>query len=105
MKRKKKTKQYSFPHSFQQEHGALKAFFDTIMANGGYVLNDIKNYSKVTILAPSNEAWENPAIEHIRKYVSDWWLFFFFCCCFYVCIMISLISDPLLSEQNESNVE
>ncbi|XP_073819047.1 fasciclin 1 Fas1 domain-containing isoform X17 [Musca autumnalis] len=52
---------------FLQEHGALKAFFDTIMANGGYVLNDIKNYSKVTILAPSNEAWENPAIEHIRN--------------------------------------
>ncbi|XP_059217985.1 fasciclin-1 isoform X3 [Stomoxys calcitrans] len=52
---------------FLQEHGALKAFFDTIMSNGGYVLNDIKNYTKVTILAPSNEAWENPALANIRN--------------------------------------
>uniref|UniRef100_A0A1I8PTQ3 FAS1 domain-containing protein n=1 Tax=Stomoxys calcitrans TaxID=35570 RepID=A0A1I8PTQ3_STOCA len=55
-----------FLQSFK-EHGALKAFFDTIMSNGGYVLNDIKNYTKVTILAPSNEAWENPALANIRN--------------------------------------
>uniref|UniRef100_A0A1I8PTN7 FAS1 domain-containing protein n=1 Tax=Stomoxys calcitrans TaxID=35570 RepID=A0A1I8PTN7_STOCA len=56
-----------FLQSFKIEHGALKAFFDTIMSNGGYVLNDIKNYTKVTILAPSNEAWENPALANIRN--------------------------------------
>lgn len=37
---------------------------------GGEVLDDINNLGEVTILAPSNEAWNVPAINNIIRYLN-----------------------------------
>ncbi|XP_068155177.1 fasciclin-1 isoform X5 [Drosophila tropicalis] len=49
------------------ENGALRKFYEAIMDNGGAVLNDINNLSEVTILAPSNEAWNATSINNIVR--------------------------------------
>ncbi|XP_070137654.1 fasciclin-1 isoform X2 [Drosophila bipectinata] len=47
------------------ENGALRKFYEVIMDNGGAVLDDINNLSEVTILAPSNEAWNSSKINNL----------------------------------------
>lgn len=49
------------------ENGALRKFYEVIMDNGGAVLDDINNLSEVTILAPSNEAWNSSNINNILR--------------------------------------
>ncbi|XP_032305911.1 fasciclin-1 isoform X12 [Drosophila ananassae] len=56
-----------FLQSFKEnsENGALRKFYEVIMDNGGAVLDDINNLSEVTILAPSNEAWNSSKINNL----------------------------------------
>ncbi|XP_041565165.1 fasciclin-1 isoform X3 [Drosophila elegans] len=49
------------------ENGALRKFYEVIMDNGGAVLDDINNLSEVTILAPSNEAWNSSNINNVLR--------------------------------------
>ncbi|XP_034661750.1 fasciclin-1 isoform X10 [Drosophila subobscura] len=49
------------------ENGALRKFYEVIMDNGGEVLDDITNLSEVTILAPSNDAWNASLIENLLR--------------------------------------
>ncbi|XP_023035373.1 fasciclin-1 isoform X1 [Drosophila willistoni] len=49
------------------KNGALRKFYEAIMDNGGAVLDDINNLSEVTILAPSNEAWNATSINNILR--------------------------------------
>ncbi|KAH8306310.1 hypothetical protein KR018_007383 [Drosophila ironensis] len=49
------------------ENGALRKFYEVIMDNGGAVLDDINNLSEVTILAPSNDAWNSSKINNILR--------------------------------------
>nr|XP_017026739.1 fasciclin-1 isoform X2 [Drosophila kikkawai] len=58
-----------FLQSFKEnaENGALRKFYEVIMDNGGAVLDDINNLSEVTILAPSNEAWNSSNINNILR--------------------------------------
>ncbi|XP_067618516.1 fasciclin-1 isoform X2 [Eurosta solidaginis] len=49
------------------ENGALRKFYDVIMDNGGEVLTDISNLGEITILAPSNDAWEAKEIQNIIR--------------------------------------
>ncbi|KAI8122940.1 Fasciclin-1 [Lucilia cuprina] len=51
----------------ENENGALRKFLEVIMDIGGQVLDDINNFGDVTILAPSNEAWNNSAINNIIR--------------------------------------
>ncbi|XP_032595687.1 fasciclin-1 isoform X6 [Drosophila grimshawi] len=56
------------------ENGALRKFYEVIMDAGGAVLEGINNLSEVTILAPSNEAWNISSIDNIirdRKRMTD----------------------------------
>ncbi|XP_060650756.1 fasciclin-1 isoform X4 [Drosophila nasuta] len=56
------------------ENGALRKFYEVIMDAGGGVLEGINNLSEVTILAPSNEAWNISSIDNIvrdRKKMTD----------------------------------
>ncbi|XP_064549348.1 fasciclin-1 isoform X3 [Drosophila montana] len=56
------------------ENGALRKFYEVIMDAGGAVLEGINNLSEVTILAPSNEAWNVSSIDNIirdRKKMTD----------------------------------
>ncbi|XP_023170275.2 fasciclin-1 isoform X9 [Drosophila hydei] len=56
------------------ENGALRKFLEVIMDAGGAVLDGINNLSEVTILAPSNEAWNTSSIDNIirdRQRMSD----------------------------------
>ncbi|KRF83539.1 uncharacterized protein Dvir_GJ24396, isoform I [Drosophila virilis] len=56
------------------ENGALRKFYEVIMDAGGAVLEGINNLSEVTILAPSNEAWNISSIDNIirdRKKMTD----------------------------------
>ncbi|XP_017962953.1 fasciclin-1 isoform X14 [Drosophila navojoa] len=56
------------------ENGALRKFLEVIMDSGGAVLDGINNLSEVTILAPSNEAWNTSSIDNIvrdRKRMTD----------------------------------
>ncbi|XP_017847725.1 fasciclin-1 isoform X4 [Drosophila busckii] len=56
------------------ENGALRKFYEVIMDAGGAVLEGINNLSEVTILAPSNEAWNVSSIDNIirdRKRMTD----------------------------------
>ncbi|XP_034130458.1 fasciclin-1 isoform X15 [Drosophila guanche] len=58
-----------FLKSFKEngENGALRKFYEVIMDNGGEVLDDITNLSEVTILAPSNDAWNASLIENLLR--------------------------------------
>ncbi|XP_017111178.1 fasciclin-1 isoform X2 [Drosophila elegans] len=58
-----------FLQSFKEnaENGALRKFYEVIMDNGGAVLDDINNLSEVTILAPSNEAWNSSNINNVLR--------------------------------------
>ncbi|XP_037891845.1 fasciclin-1 isoform X3 [Glossina fuscipes] len=47
------------------KNGALRRFYEVIMEIGGEVLDDINSLGDVTILAPSNEAWNASNIENI----------------------------------------
>ncbi|XP_065722888.1 fasciclin-1 isoform X4 [Drosophila suzukii] len=49
------------------ENGALRKFYEVIMDNGGAVLDDINSLSEVTILAPSNEAWNSSNINNVLR--------------------------------------
>lgn len=49
------------------ENGALRKFYDVIMDNGGEVLTDISNLGEITILAPSNDAWEAKDVQNIIR--------------------------------------
>ncbi|EDW67873.1 fasciclin-1 isoform X7 [Drosophila virilis] len=65
-----------FLQSFKDngENGALRKFYEVIMDAGGAVLEGINNLSEVTILAPSNEAWNISSIDNIirdRKKMTD----------------------------------
>ncbi|EDV94323.1 GH20264 [Drosophila grimshawi] len=65
-----------FLQSFKDngENGALRKFYEVIMDAGGAVLEGINNLSEVTILAPSNEAWNISSIDNIirdRKRMTD----------------------------------
>ncbi|XP_017874314.1 PREDICTED: fasciclin-1 isoform X13 [Drosophila arizonae] len=65
-----------FLQSFKDngENGALRKFLEVIMDSGGAVLDGINNLSEVTILAPSNEAWNTSSIDNIvrdRKRMTD----------------------------------
>ncbi|KAH8388654.1 hypothetical protein KR093_011727 [Drosophila rubida] len=56
------------------ENGALRKFYEVIMDAGGGVLQGINDLSEVTILAPSNEAWNISSIDNIvrdRKKMTD----------------------------------
>ncbi|XP_034488533.1 fasciclin-1 isoform X2 [Drosophila innubila] len=56
------------------ENGALRKFYEVIMDAGGEVLDGIAKMSEVTILAPSNEAWNVSSIDNIvrdRKRIVD----------------------------------
>ncbi|KAM8703079.1 hypothetical protein ACLKA7_005417 [Drosophila subpalustris] len=56
------------------ENGALRKFYEVIMDAGGAVLDGINSLSEVTILAPSNEAWNISSIDNIvrdRKRMTD----------------------------------
>lgn len=52
----------------ENENGALRKFLEVIMDIGGQVLDDINNFGDVTILAPSNEAWNSSAIDNIIRF-------------------------------------
>lgn len=52
----------------ENENGALRKFLEVIMDIGGQVLDDINNFGDVTILAPSNEAWNRSAIDNIIRF-------------------------------------
>ncbi|XP_017076489.1 fasciclin-1 isoform X3 [Drosophila eugracilis] len=58
-----------FLQSFKEnaENGALRKFYEVIMDNGGAVLDDINSLSEVTILAPSNEAWNSSNINNVLR--------------------------------------
>ncbi|KAM7361182.1 fasciclin 1 Fas1 domain-containing isoform 4-T10 [Cochliomyia hominivorax] len=57
-----------FLQSFKEnENGALRKFLEVIMDIGGQVLDDINNFGDVTILAPSNEAWNSSRINNIIR--------------------------------------
>ncbi|XP_033162034.1 fasciclin-1 isoform X11 [Drosophila mauritiana] len=49
------------------ENGALRKFYEVIMDNGGAVLDDINSLTEVTILAPSNEAWNSSNINNVLR--------------------------------------
>ncbi|XP_055908400.1 fasciclin-1 isoform X3 [Eupeodes corollae] len=49
------------------ENGALRKFYEVIMDIGGEVLDDINKLGEVTILAPSNEAWNQSFINNIIR--------------------------------------
>nr|XP_036217266.1 fasciclin-1 isoform X16 [Bactrocera oleae] len=49
------------------ENGALRKFYDVIMDNGGEVLTDISNLGEITILAPSNDAWEAKDVQNLIR--------------------------------------
>ncbi|XP_036324308.1 fasciclin-1 isoform X4 [Rhagoletis pomonella] len=49
------------------ENGALRKFYDVIMDNGGEVLTDISNLGEITILAPSNDAWEAKEVQNVIR--------------------------------------
>ncbi|XP_043651936.1 fasciclin-1 isoform X10 [Drosophila teissieri] len=49
------------------ENGALRKFYEVIMDNGGAVLDDINSLTEVTILAPSNEAWNSSNIDNVLR--------------------------------------
>lgn len=49
------------------ENGALRQFYEAIMDAGGSVLEGINNLSEVTILAPSNEAWNVSSVNNIVR--------------------------------------
>ncbi|XP_054082130.1 fasciclin-1 isoform X4 [Zeugodacus cucurbitae] len=49
------------------ENGALRKFYDVIMDNGGEVLTDISNLGEITILAPSNDAWEADNVKNLIR--------------------------------------
>ncbi|XP_030371302.1 fasciclin-1 isoform X3 [Scaptodrosophila lebanonensis] len=64
----------SFKFLNDNENGALRKFYEVIMDNGGAVLDDINNLAEVTILAPSNDAWNASSINNIvrdRKKMSE----------------------------------
>ncbi|XP_055384345.1 fasciclin-1-like isoform X2 [Condylostylus longicornis] len=50
-----------------EENGALHKFYETIMDIGGEVLGEIASLPNVTILAPSNEAWDNANINNVIR--------------------------------------
>ncbi|KMZ03125.1 fasciclin-1 isoform X2 [Drosophila simulans] len=56
-------------NSFKEnaENGALRKFYEVIMDNGGAVLDDINSLTEVTILAPSNEAWNSSNINNVLR--------------------------------------
>ncbi|KMZ03129.1 fasciclin-1 isoform X14 [Drosophila simulans] len=58
-----------FLQSFKEnaENGALRKFYEVIMDNGGAVLDDINSLTEVTILAPSNEAWNSSNINNVLR--------------------------------------
>ncbi|XP_016977798.1 fasciclin-1 isoform X2 [Drosophila rhopaloa] len=58
-----------FLQSFKEnaDNGPLRKFYEVIMDNGGAVLDDINNLSEVTILAPSNEAWNSSNINNVLR--------------------------------------
>ncbi|XP_039231040.1 fasciclin-1 isoform X14 [Drosophila yakuba] len=58
-----------FLQSFKEnaENGALRKFYEVIMDNGGAVLDDINSLTEVTILAPSNEAWNSSNIDNVLR--------------------------------------
>ncbi|XP_036324307.1 fasciclin-1 isoform X3 [Rhagoletis pomonella] len=57
-----------FLQSFKDnENGALRKFYDVIMDNGGEVLTDISNLGEITILAPSNDAWEAKEVQNVIR--------------------------------------
>nr|XP_036217251.1 fasciclin-1 isoform X4 [Bactrocera oleae] len=57
-----------FLQSFKDnENGALRKFYDVIMDNGGEVLTDISNLGEITILAPSNDAWEAKDVQNLIR--------------------------------------
>ncbi|XP_037942590.1 fasciclin-1 isoform X3 [Teleopsis dalmanni] len=49
------------------ENGALRKFYEVIMDIGGEVLDDINNMGEVTILAPSNDAWNASSLNNIIR--------------------------------------
>ncbi|EDX12653.1 GD19117 [Drosophila simulans] len=54
------------------ENGALRKFYEVIMDNGGAVLDDINSLTEVTILAPSNEAWNSSNINNVLRDTIRW---------------------------------
>uniref|UniRef100_A0A0A1XJX4 Fasciclin-1 n=1 Tax=Zeugodacus cucurbitae TaxID=28588 RepID=A0A0A1XJX4_ZEUCU len=57
----------SFKLMNDNENGALRKFYDVIMDNGGEVLTDISNLGEITILAPSNDAWEADNVKNLIR--------------------------------------
>ncbi|XP_017464845.1 PREDICTED: fasciclin-1 isoform X1 [Rhagoletis zephyria] len=57
----------SFKLMNDNENGALRKFYDVIMDNGGEVLTDISNLGEITILAPSNDAWEAKEVQNVIR--------------------------------------
>ncbi|XP_039231030.1 fasciclin-1 isoform X4 [Drosophila yakuba] len=59
--------QKNFGCNENAENGALRKFYEVIMDNGGAVLDDINSLTEVTILAPSNEAWNSSNIDNVLR--------------------------------------
>ncbi|KMZ03127.1 fasciclin-1 isoform X4 [Drosophila simulans] len=59
--------QKNFGCNENAENGALRKFYEVIMDNGGAVLDDINSLTEVTILAPSNEAWNSSNINNVLR--------------------------------------
>jgi fasciclin 1 len=51
----------------EKEDGPLYKFYEVIMDTGGEFMQGINNLRDVTLLAPSNEAWNNPNLKNIIR--------------------------------------
>jgi fasciclin 1 len=58
---------FSFLKMQEKEDGPLYKFYEVIMDTGGEFMQGINNLRDVTLLAPSNEAWNNPNLKNIIR--------------------------------------